>query len=70
MTVDFFKTLEALLAPAILCGCGAIAKCLKDIATELYGIKTAMAVTTHRVDGHDDVLAVHDTRIRTLETER
>ena len=69
-TIDLARTFEALLAPAAVFVGGVIAKFLRDIAVELAGIKTAMAVTTNRVDAHDDALLVHDGRIRSLETRR
>ena len=70
LTVDLLNTLQALIVPAIVCMGGAIAKYLRDISSELGGIKTAIAVTTKRVDGHAEVLMIHDGRIRSLETKR
>ena len=70
MAIDLARTLEALIAPALIFVGGAIAKFLRDISVELAGIKTAMAVTTNRVDAHEDALMVHDGRIRSLETRR
>lgn len=69
MHVELAKMLESLLSPAILLVGGAIAKFLRDISTELHGIKTAMAVTTSRVDNHDEILRSHNGRLHHLETE-
>ncbi len=67
-TVDLLTVLQGLIVPSIVFVGGSIARYLKEISGELNGIKTAIAITTDRVDRHEDLLSTHDSRIRSLET--
>lgn len=66
--MDLAAVVQSVAGTLIVGLATASAKFLRDIASELHGIKTAMAVTKDRVDSHSETLEIHDSRIRTLET--
>ena len=70
LAVDLMKVLDALIAPTIIAVGGLIAKFLRDISSELCGVKAAISIATDRVDRHEKMLTIHDERIRAIETER